>query len=217
MSFAIFRESLPRHPSVSRRSGCETGHPSRRFALACHDSLLCPGRPASVPLRHTVARSALATQHSRKWLDGVSDALAYALRRLGTSRPRATTAIRPRLRLPRTTRLRFALHGAQRMSWPAPLPHADCARNCLRSFFSLMTYSFQTLYSRSLNVYFPASWVSLHRSRKSLQPYSVPRQRLWKVSLPFLPCLILTMKRSLLPHWQDRLRFSLQATKRCRN
>ena len=41
--------------SVSRRSGCETGHPSPPFALACHDSLLCLGRPASVPLRHTIA------------------------------------------------------------------------------------------------------------------------------------------------------------------
>jgi hypothetical protein len=75
-------------------------HPSRRFALACYDSLLCPGRPASVPLRHTIARSVPATQNSRKWLDGVSDALAYALRRLGTCRPQATTAIRPRRRLP---------------------------------------------------------------------------------------------------------------------
>jgi hypothetical protein len=89
-------------------------HPSRRFALACHDSLLCPGRPASVPLRHTIAGSVLATQHSRKWLDGVSDALAYALRRLGTCRPQPTTGIRPRRRLPGTPRLRFALHGAQR-------------------------------------------------------------------------------------------------------
>ena len=55
-------------------------HPSPPFALACHDSLLCPGRPASVPLRHIIACSMLATQHSHKWLDGVSDALAYALR-----------------------------------------------------------------------------------------------------------------------------------------
>ena len=57
------------------------------FALACHDSLLCPGRPASVPLRHTIASSALATQHSLKWLDGVSDALAYGLRQLRDLRP----------------------------------------------------------------------------------------------------------------------------------
>ena len=41
-------------------------HPSPPFALACHDSLLCPGRPASVPLRHTLASSVLATQHSLK-------------------------------------------------------------------------------------------------------------------------------------------------------
>jgi len=51
------------------------------------DSLLCPGRPASVPLRHTIASAALATQHSHKWLDGVSDALAYGLRWLRDLRP----------------------------------------------------------------------------------------------------------------------------------
>ena len=45
------------------------------------------------------------------WLDGVSDALAYALRRSLSLTP---AAIRPRLRLPGTTRPRFALHGAQR-------------------------------------------------------------------------------------------------------
>ena len=38
-----------------------------------------------------------ASHHSLKWLDGVSDALAYGLR------------------LPETTRPRFALHGAQRL------------------------------------------------------------------------------------------------------
>ena len=54
-----------------------TGDPGRCFAPACHDSLLCSGCPVSVPLRHTIARSVLATQHSRKWLDGMSDALAY--------------------------------------------------------------------------------------------------------------------------------------------
>ena len=36
----------------------------------------CHSRPASVPLRHTSASSALATQHYGKWLDGVSDAYA---------------------------------------------------------------------------------------------------------------------------------------------
>ena len=55
------------------------GHPRSRFASACHDSLFCRGRPASVPLRHTIARSVLATPHSRKWLDGVSDARASAV------------------------------------------------------------------------------------------------------------------------------------------
>ncbi|WP_419585080.1 hypothetical protein [Thiolapillus sp.] len=30
------------------------------------DNYYCPGRPASVPLRHTFVNSALATQHSLK-------------------------------------------------------------------------------------------------------------------------------------------------------
>jgi len=47
----------------------------------------------------------------------VSDALAYALRR---SLPLTPAAIRPRLRLPGTTRPRFALHGAQRSQSPDP-------------------------------------------------------------------------------------------------
>ena len=51
------------------------------------DSLYCPGRPASVPLRHTIASSALATQHSLKWLDGVSDVLADFLRGYGKHTP----------------------------------------------------------------------------------------------------------------------------------
>gem|GEM_PF-6415499 len=38
--------------------------------------LLFPSRPASVPLRHTIASSALASQHSLKWLDGVLDTYA---------------------------------------------------------------------------------------------------------------------------------------------
>ncbi len=70
---------------------------------------------SSVPLRHTIASSALATQHSLKWLDGVSDALAYALRWLQNC---VLPPLRPyarALRLPETTRLRFALHGAQRL------------------------------------------------------------------------------------------------------
>ena len=157
------------------------------------DSRYCPGRPASVPLRHTIASSAQAPQHSHngltacrmslqifsaatgkiplrhyenppgptptadyppslrspwlaaidsptrqplcpgtpcgrrwtrpthaepntahKWLDGVSDVLADFLRGYGKHPPFATTKIRPDLRLPGTTSLRFALHGWQR-------------------------------------------------------------------------------------------------------
>jgi hypothetical protein len=40
------------------------------------DDLLCPSRAASVPLRHTFASSTLASQHSRKWLDGMLDVYA---------------------------------------------------------------------------------------------------------------------------------------------
>jgi hypothetical protein len=43
--------------------------------------------PASVPLRPILASSELTTKHSHKWLDGVSDALAYALRWLRDVRP----------------------------------------------------------------------------------------------------------------------------------
>ena len=51
------------------------------------DSRYCPGRPASVPLRHAIASSAQAAQHSHKWLDGVSDVLAVFLRRLREKTP----------------------------------------------------------------------------------------------------------------------------------
>ncbi|WP_296812162.1 hypothetical protein, partial [Thiocapsa sp.] len=51
-----------------------------------------------------------------KWLDGVWDALCMLPPRLRDSRPFATAATRSRPRLPGTTRLRFALHGAQRMT-----------------------------------------------------------------------------------------------------
>jgi len=35
-----------------------------------------------VPLRHNLTSSLPATQHFRKWLDGISDAFAYCLRKL---------------------------------------------------------------------------------------------------------------------------------------
>jgi hypothetical protein len=74
---------------------------------------LISARAALRPCRFATPslRSAQATQHSHKWLDGVSHALAYALRRSLSLPP---TAIRPRLRLPETIGLRFALHGRQR-------------------------------------------------------------------------------------------------------
>jgi hypothetical protein len=51
---------------------------------------------------------------SHKWLDGVSDALAYGLRWLQNLVPPPLRPYARALRLPETTRLRFALHGAQR-------------------------------------------------------------------------------------------------------
>ena len=80
--------------------GCETGHPSRRFALACHDSLIMPLaalRPCRFATPSACSGNWLRSSFLHKWLDGVSDALAYALRRLGTYRPPSHTAIRPRL------------------------------------------------------------------------------------------------------------------------
>ena len=62
-----------------------------------------------------IASSMPAPHHPRKWLDGVSDALCILPPRLRDYRPFASPAIRSRLRLPGTTRLRFALHGAQRV------------------------------------------------------------------------------------------------------
>ena len=73
--------------------------------------LLCPSRPASVPLRHTIASSALASQHSLKWLDGVLD--AYAASPLALAHDGYATS---GARLLGTTSLRFALHGWQRMN-----------------------------------------------------------------------------------------------------
>ena len=58
-------------------------------------TLLCPGSPCVRALRHTIASSVLATPHSHKWLDGVSDALTDFLRRLRETYPSATAKIRP--------------------------------------------------------------------------------------------------------------------------
>ena len=71
--------------------------------------LLCPSRPASAPLRHTLASSVLATQCYLKWLDGVLD--AYAASPLAQGTP---GMLRAAARLLGTTDLRFALHGRQR-------------------------------------------------------------------------------------------------------
>ena len=78
------------------------------------DSRYGPGRPASVPLRHTIASSAQAPQHSHNGLTAFRMRLHMLSAGYGTCGPFATPTIRTRLRLPGTTRLRFALHGAQR-------------------------------------------------------------------------------------------------------
>jgi len=55
---------------------------------ALGDSCCAPVRPASVALRrHHRKCSMPASHHSHKWLDGVSDAHAYALRQLRDLRP----------------------------------------------------------------------------------------------------------------------------------
>ena len=70
------------------------------------DAYCRPSLPASVPLRHTIASSALASQHSLKWLDGVLDAYAASPLALTHDGYAASGA-----RLLGTTCLRFALHG----------------------------------------------------------------------------------------------------------
>ncbi len=67
-------------------------------------------------------------QHRPQWLDGVSDVLAGFLRRLRETPPFATTKTRPDLRLPRTTRPRFALLGGQRSKMHRPTPPHDLFR-----------------------------------------------------------------------------------------
>jgi len=72
---------------------------------------------------------------AHKWLDGVSDVLADFLRRL-RKKPSATAKIRPDLRLPGTTGLRFALPGRQRWKvFPTPIityiePNASATTAC---------------------------------------------------------------------------------------
>ena len=88
-------------------------HPSPQNDSARRQPL-CPGSPCVRALRHTIASSVLATPHSHKWLDGVSDALTDFLRRLRETLPPPLRKSVRALRLPRTTGLRVALHGRQR-------------------------------------------------------------------------------------------------------
>ena len=101
---------------MSPCSGCETGRPSPPFALRSATTLV----PRFAPLRATAAlrrapKGAVGLRH-----DSASNGLtAYRMRlHLASAavrlRPSATSARRPRRRLPGTTGLRFALHGRQR-------------------------------------------------------------------------------------------------------
>ena len=70
---------------------------------------LCPDRPASVLLRHTLVTSALATQHSLKWLDAiVRMPTLFFLWCFARWINRAASSFSG------TNRLRFALLGGQR-------------------------------------------------------------------------------------------------------
>ncbi len=83
------------------------------------DSCYCPGRSASVPLRHTIASSVQAPQHSRNGLTACRMRVHMASAGYGTTcGPCATPAIRTRLRLPGTTRLvlRTSMAGSGRVS-----------------------------------------------------------------------------------------------------
>ena len=95
---------------VSRYLVKDFGTSKSRKSTRKRDDLLCPSRPASVPLRHTIASSALASHHSLKWLDGVLD--AYAASPLALAHDGYATS---GTRLLGSTSLRFALHGWQRM------------------------------------------------------------------------------------------------------
>ena len=70
-----------------------------------------------MPLRHTIASSALASHHSLKWLDGVLD--AYAASPLALAHDGYATS---GARLLGTTSLRFALHDWQRIESVAEKP-----------------------------------------------------------------------------------------------
>ena len=101
---------------VSPCSGCETGRPSPPFAFRSATTRV----PRFAPLRATASsrrapKGAVGLRHGPT-SNGLT---AYRMRlHLASAasglRPSATPARRPRLRLPGTTGLRFALHGRQR-------------------------------------------------------------------------------------------------------
>ena len=111
---------------VSPCSGCETGLPSPPFALRSATTIV----PRFAPLRATATsrrapKGAVGLRHgpTSNGLTAYRMRLHLASAAAGL-RPSATPARRPRLRLPGTTGLRFALHGRQRGSGcghrPAP-------------------------------------------------------------------------------------------------
>ena len=111
-----------------------SGDSCRRTDSLLGDSLCRPGTPRS--------GSGFATSSLRRSCSGFATPFANGLtacrmrsacclRRLRVSRPFATPATRPRLRLPGTTRLRFALHGAQR---PSSSPRAPASASLSARF-----------------------------------------------------------------------------------
>jgi hypothetical protein len=94
----------------------------RRFELLRTRQSLLEGRLIVVDdALGNIARPVPAAPHSRNGWTAFHMRLHMPPRWLGTSRPRATATIRPRLRLLGTTRPRFALHGALRRNLQSDL------------------------------------------------------------------------------------------------
>ena len=107
--------------SVSPCSGCETGHPSPRFAL-CWRQLLGPGRPACVSPR--LPRWEAWRDHSHNGSTACRLRLHMSCASSGTSLPSTLRSYARGLRLPRTTRLalRTSLAGSDQINRLLAIP-----------------------------------------------------------------------------------------------
>jgi len=125
LTVALIKDSIV--VGVSPCSGCETGLPSLPFALRSATTIV----PRFAPLRATATsrrapKGAVGLRHGPT-SNGLT---AYRMRlHLASAasglRPSTTPARRPRLRLPGTTDLRFALHGRQRALLSETRPWGD--------------------------------------------------------------------------------------------